>query len=330
MHRLGLLPLILGLLATAAQAVTVRVATVESLVEAVEYSAPARVVAEDHSLLSAQISGLIDAIRVRVGERVVAGQALVQLECHDYDLALQQARSNLDSLDARIRLAHQQLERAKTLVKQRNASVELRDQRQSELDQQVAERAGAVLVIDKAQLAVKRCSVNAPFDGVVTERLASEGSLASPGTPLLKLLRDQALEVEAEVPLEQVESLRRAQQRAFVNDGRRYPLTLRSVVPLVDSRTRTRPIRLVFGDDAALAGSSGRLVWQAPQPRLPASLMVRRGGQLGLMLYDGGRARFAPLPDAREGQAAEVDLPRGSLVIVEGQQVLNDGDEVER
>lgn len=330
MHYRWILSLGLCLAATVAQAVTVRVAPLESLVESMNFSAPAHVVAEDHSLLSAQISGLIESIGVRVGQRVVAGQALVQLECRDYELALQQARRNFESLEARIRLARQQLERVKTLVRQGNVSVELRDQRESELDQLIAERAGGELTIDKALLSVKRCSVNAPFGGVVTERLAAEGSLASPGTPLLRLLRDHQLEVEADVSVEQVGTLQQASSLTFENRGQRYPLSLRTLVPLVDSRTRTRRVRLGFSGEAALAGSSGRLVWQAPQPRVPASLIVRRGGQLGLMLYDDGRARFNPLPDALEGQAAAVKLAPGTLVIVEGQHAINDGDEVER
>ncbi|GGO77733.1 hypothetical protein GCM10011348_07960 [Marinobacterium nitratireducens] len=320
----------LCLAATVAGAVTVRVAPLESLVKTVELSAPAQVVAEDHSVLSAQIGGLVESMPVRVGDHVSAGQLLVRLECSDYELALQQARASLDSLDARIVLARQQLERVKTLVKQRNVSVELRDQRQSELEQLTAERAGSVLSVEKAGLAVKRCSVNAPFDGIVTERPGSEGSLASSGTPLLRLLRDEALEVEAQVPMEQAGSLQQAAVLAFENNGRRYSLELRTVLPLVDSRTRTRRIRLGFSGEPALAGSSGRLLWQAPQPRLPAALVVRREGQLGLMLYRDGRAEFRPLPGALEGQAAAVDLAPDTLVIIEGQYAVNDGEPVQR
>ncbi|MFC6670451.1 efflux RND transporter periplasmic adaptor subunit [Marinobacterium aestuariivivens] len=330
MHYRGILPLVLGLLASVAQAATVRVASLESLVIRVEYHAPARVVAEDHSLLSAQIGAQVLSIPVRVGDAVRQGQLLVRLDCRDYELALQQAESSLQSLLARIRLARQQLNRAETLAKQRNVSEELLDQRRSELDRFVADETSARLQIDSARLAVKRCLVKAPFDGVVSERLATEGSLASAGTPLLRLLRDTGLEVEAELPLDRTETLVQAGSVLFENGGHRYPLKLRTILPLVDSRTRTRRVRLEFTDEPALAGASGRLVWQPREPRVPASLLVRRDSQLGLMLFDTGRARFAPLPRALEGQAAAVDLPPGTLVIIEGQHAVTDGDAVER
>ena len=43
----------------------------------------------------------------------------------------------------------------------------------------------------QANLQVRRCTVLAPFTGVITKRLASEGELATPGTPLLQLLDTQ-------------------------------------------------------------------------------------------------------------------------------------------
>ncbi|MBY4677520.1 efflux RND transporter periplasmic adaptor subunit [Marinobacterium arenosum] len=320
---------LLTLLAGVVQAASVRVAPLYSLVSPVEYSAPARVVADDHSILSAQISGLVEQVMVRVGDQVESGQPLVLLECSDYRLALNQAESSRLSLQAQIRLARAQLARAEKLLKQRNAPEELRDQRQAELDRLLADRQGADLQIDNARLAVQRCSVSAPFAGVVTERPATEGSLANPGTPLIKLLRSDRIELSAELPLAQVGSLQRSPQLNFVNHGHDYPLSLRAVLPLVDSRTRTREVRLRFTDQPALAGSSGRLIWQAAEPRLPVALVVKRDGQLGVMLYQDGKARFQPLPGALEGQAAPVDLPPDSRVIVEGQHAVNDGDAVE-
>ena len=71
-------------------------------------------------------------------------------------------------------------------------------------------------------------------------------------------------------------------------DGERYPLRLRRLPPVVDSRTRTRQARLEFTGAQAPAGSAGRLRWEAQAAYLPPELLVRRDGGLGVFLLDDG------------------------------------------
>jgi len=312
-----------------AHAGSVKVAPLSALVSPVQYSAPAEVTNYDHSQLSAQISALVEQVSVSVGDRVEQGQLLVQLDCRDHRLALEQAQTVQAALDARIRLARQQLNRAERLLKQRSASQENRDQRRAELDTLRAERQGSEVQIRANQITVERCQIKAPFAGVITERMAAEGSLANIATPLIRLLRTDRAEVKAKLPLSQVALLQQGQSPEYQSADSHYPLQLRAVVPLINSRSRTQEVRLRFVDAQALTGSSGRLVWQGRQPAVPVGMMVKRDGVLGLMLYEEGISRFQPLPQANEGQAALVDLPEDTLVIVEGQHAVSDGDPVE-
>ncbi|WP_169828906.1 efflux RND transporter periplasmic adaptor subunit [Marinobacterium jannaschii] len=324
-----LIGLLFLLSAVSVQAGAVKVAPLSALVSAVQYSAPAEVTNYDHSQLSAQISALVQQVSVDVGDRVEQGQLLVQLDCRDHRLALQQAQSVRDALDARIRLARQQLSRAERLLKQRSASQEQRDQRRAELDTLLAERRGSEVQISASQIRVERCQIKAPFAGVITERMAAEGSLANIATPLIRLLRTDRAEVKAKLPLSQVALLQQGRSPLYQTADSSYPLQLRAVIPLINSRSRTQEVRLSFADSKALTGSSGRLVWQGKRPAVPVGMMVKRDGVLGLMLYEEGVSRFRPLPQASEGQAALVDLPQDTLVIVEGQHAVSDGDRVE-
>ncbi|MCV6609223.1 MAG: efflux RND transporter periplasmic adaptor subunit [Amphritea sp.] len=291
-------------------------------------SAPAQVINEDHAQISAQLSARVTEILVRVGDQVTADQPLVMLDCRDYDLAAQRAQSSLGSLQAQIRLARQQLNRAERLVKQNSASKELRDQRRAELDSLQAQSAGARAGISEAELAQSRCSVTAPFAGVVTERSVSQGNLVTPGTPLLKLLGSDQSEVSAALTAQQAASLQQAQAIHYQYFNRQYPLQFRALVPYADQRSRTQQIRLSFTEESAIAGSSGRLVWQEAGGRLPVRYIVSREGKLGVMLYRDGTAEFMMLPDAIEGQAAKVDLPADTLVIVEGHYGAVSGEPV--
>ena len=102
----------------------------------------------------------------------------------------------------------------------------------------------------------------------------------------------------------------RLRQPGFELDGERYPLRLRRLPPVVDSRTRTRQARLEFIGAQAPAGSAGRLRWEAQAAYLPPELLVRRDG--GYVL-----ARAAAGDGIRAGIAAAA-LGGCILVLVAG------------
>ena len=72
----------------------------EVLVEA-ERSAPAAVEALNRPALAAEINARVEAIAVRVGDRVATGDLLAQLDCRSYRAALASARADLQGLRAR-------------------------------------------------------------------------------------------------------------------------------------------------------------------------------------------------------------------------------------
>ncbi|WP_299181514.1 efflux RND transporter periplasmic adaptor subunit [uncultured Neptuniibacter sp.] len=323
---IGSLLLVIGSASSAATHVVV--APLSSLLNSTSHTAPARVVNDEHAQISARINAEVESVKVRVGDQVSEGQVLATLDCRDHQLAREQADSVLKTLYAQSRLARQQLERAEKLLKQRNASRELRDQRRAELDSLLAQQKGAKAALNMAVLTVERCSTKAPFDGVVTERVVSSGDLVAPGSVLIRLLALSGQEVEAALNQEQVVRLQSASEVAFILQGKRFPLQLRAIIPLVKSKARTQNVRFSFQQQAALSGSSGRIEWFDLKGRLPARYVVSRDGQLGLMRLENGTAVFEPLPEAIEGQAVEVDLPADSLIIVEGQHAVTDQEAV--
>ena len=124
-------------------ATSVVVKPLSELLTVSSQSAPAQVINDDHTVISARLSANVDKVLVKTGDIVEKGQILVQLECSDYHLATQQSQSALKALQAQIRLARQQLSRAERLLKQKNASLELRDQRRAELASLLAQEQGA-------------------------------------------------------------------------------------------------------------------------------------------------------------------------------------------
>ncbi len=325
-----LIPLLLltGTGLTDQKAIHVTVLSVAKLLFYPEYSAPATTISLNDSRISAETSGRILQIPVLVGESVNKGALLTELECTTNNLHLRQADANLISAKAQLTLATRQIKRTQSLLKDRNISEELLNQREADLKSARASQKAQQAAVEESKLAVSRCRVTAPFKGVILERLASEGEWITPGQPVIRLLDSERLEVSVQIPTDQVNSLNATTSFKFVSNQGSFPLQLQRMVPVVESRGRNREVRLLFSDKRALPGSSGRLIWQSRQSHLPADLPVRRGDLLGLFLAESGKARFQPLPDALEGHPVAVDLPASAQIIINGRQALSDGDTI--
>ncbi len=323
--------IVLAPLAAAAPAapIVVRVAPAESLLLPSSRSAAAAVLSPNDAVIAAEITAPVAKIAADVGASVERGALLANLDCTDQTLAAAQARAQRDAAEARVALAVQRLERgralsAKSFVSEDELLALATEQRAVQAAARVTEAQQAI-----ADRQVAKCRIEAPFDAVVLERRAQVGMLATPGTPLFRLVDRAAPEVEANVPASEADGLGNATSITLDLQGRRHPLQLLRLSPVIDPQARTRVARFGFAGAPAAAGASGSVQWQTRAGRLPAELLVQRDGQLGVFVADGGSARFVPIPTALPGRPADVDQAPGALIVVEGQQGLNDGDPIQ-
>jgi len=331
MCRLALAALLLApaAQADAQQPIPVRTQLLGELLSPQRYSAPATVKPFNRPQLAAEVTGRILHMPVRVGEQVSQDQLLVELDCRVHEQREKTAAAATSRARAQRQLADAQLQRAQNLKRNSSISEELLDQRRTELLSAQAELRSQQALLQLAQIDVERCHISAPFDALVSQRLASEGGLANPGTPLLELVQLSQLEVSAEVRAHEADTLAEANGPSFLYQQQRYPLRLRALPPLIDERSRTREARLQFSGESAPVGAAGRLVWSSRERLLPAHYLVRRGEQLGVFVARAGKAAFVALPAAREGQPAAVALADDERLITEGRQRLGDGDPIE-
>ena len=325
---LSVLLLVFPLVAGAQNAVPVKTARVKDVAVYLWKSAPATVVSLNNASLSARIKARVDEISVKVGEVVEPGSVLARLDCTDYRIAQQRAEANIEALDARILLAERRLERTRKLEQRQTVSEELLDQRAADLDVLRAQRRGARSELEKAEIDVSRCAIRSPYRALVTARLAAVGEFADVGTRLLDIMDVGQLEISAQVPARDIASVQQAEEIYFEDTADRYALTLRTVAPAVNTQTRNREVRLLFGGAAALPGSAGKLAWRDNQPHVSAKLLVRRGNDFGIFIKDGGAARFHVIPGAQQGRTTPVDLPLDSVVITEGHYRLENGQAI--
>lgn len=299
----------------------------ELIVQA-EHEAPAAALSLNESRIASEVTARVQAIPVEIGAVVEAGSVLVELDPRDAELALERAQAALTSVQARIRHAEFQLQRARELHKRNFASEDTLTQRETELDVLRAERAGAEAQLASAQRELDKCTVRAPYRAIVHARQAQVGELATPGTPLLTLIDVSRIEVSAQIQPKDGASLQVAQDIRFVAPGGEHPLRLLRISPAIDRATRTQEARLAFGAEPAAPGTEGRIRWHGDGNLLPAELLSRRAGRLGVFVADGDTARFVALEQAQEGRPAAVDLAPDTRIIVEGRFALQDGQTI--
>lgn len=280
-------------------------------------TAPATALSNNHSTLSAQITAKVTTVHVGVSQRVAAGELLVELDCTDYELALQMAEAQLDVAKARLALADRQKKRTDQLLGKQLASQETADNAEVALIASRGEHELALLGVRKARIDVTRCQVKAPFDAIVTQRPASEGDLAAVGTPLILLTDTAHIELSAQVKPEDIKQLEAVALLYFEAHGTRIPVELLRSGGVINSQTRHQEIRLRFSGNKPSPGAAGKLVWQDPRHFIPPDYVVTRDGQLGIFVARNGSAEFVPLPSAIPGRPAWTRLAAEEQIITD-------------
>lgn len=177
---------------TAAPAIPVTIAQAEALSND-GIAASGTIESERTAQISTRIMGYILKIHVKLGDRVQKGQLLATISDADIRAKKAQAEAAVSSANAALKVAEKDHERFTTLFGQQSATAkELENvSLQLEAAKSGAEAAGQMLNEVKSMLAYTR--ISAPFSGTVTRKTADEGSMASPGMPILTIEQDGQL-----------------------------------------------------------------------------------------------------------------------------------------
>ena len=322
--------------------------------------------ARTESVISAKAMGYVQVVRVREGDRIGAGQTLVEIAAQEIQASVDQAKaaqqearsaqteveSAIAAAESQAVLARATYQRMKNLHDRKSLSDQEFDEASARLQaaeaqvkmaqakrQQVAEKirqAGAGVSAAESQLSYLR--IAAPFAGIVTARMAEPGALASPGMPLLKIEQTGNYRLAAAFP-ESVLSQVKTGQKLPVNIaaiGFNGEGSVAEIVPMVDPQTRTFPVKIALPAGnlvrsglfgvAHLAGGSAQVL-TVPEDT------IRRNGQLtSVMVASNGKAelRMVKLGQARDGRREVLSgLTAGERLIVNPPATLQDGDPVE-
>lgn len=304
-------------------AATVRVQAVERNTRAATEEVVGTVRPKSSAVIEAKVSGRIEQMLVVPGQRVKAGEKLLQVDAHEI-------QSRLDQAAAARQQAESDLKRDTDLLRQKILS-------QSEFDNAQSKCRIATAAESEAKTMLDYTVIAAPFDGVVTRKLADVGDLAAPGKPLLQMENPNTLRLEADVPEALIGMVKLGDKLAvrIATVATEITGTVAEISPTADPNSRTYLAKMDLpGATGLRSGQFGRVavpVGEASAIRVPAAAVIQRGQMELVFVIVSGHAQMR-LVKTGGRIADEIELvsglDSGEQVVTEGAAALTDGQPV--
>ena len=198
-----------------------------------------RVESQRRTMLSFQIGGALVEVRVDAGDAVVKGTTLAVLDRRLLRANLNRAEADVSAAQAQAQLALTTLKRTRDLFGKGHSSQQMLDRSSSEARVAGARLAQARAAREQVQIKYRYGQIEAPFTGVIQQRLLDEGSVVAPGVPVLELVETGSLEVRIGIPVAVAEDMRVGQSARIRIGEITLPVRLRGITPAVDDASRT-------------------------------------------------------------------------------------------
>ena len=322
--------------APAASSLTVTLVAAERRQIDREIVASGSVAAWQEMSLGVEVAGLrVANVLVEPGDKVAAGQALLELDRRTLEVQARQAEASLAQARANAELAISQEKRGASLLERNLISANDFEVLRANRSTAEAQVVSAEAERDASKLRLGFATLRAPDAGVISARTVQPGQIVSGGGELLRLIRRGRLEWRAEVS---ESDLTRIKVGATVDlrgpSGDVVTGVIRAVSPSIDSQTRTA---LVYADlekpGALRAGmfAEGRLrVGKAEVTVIPRQSVVFRDGYPYVFVMGEGNKVLQRRIDSGPPQGDSVEVRSGlkedEKVVARGAGFLSDGD----
>ncbi|MFT5698332.1 MAG: RND family efflux transporter MFP subunit [Desulforhopalus sp.] len=223
---------------------TVSVATVTREVASNQIELVGTVEAVEQAEISSKITGNILSIAIDLGSRIKKGDLLIKLSAGEISAQMQQAGAQLEQ-------AKRNLAREEKLLKQNAATPET----VKSLKDTVRIAQAAYL---ETQTMLDYTIISAPFDGIITQKPANAGDLATPGKPLLRIEGENNLQILTDIPEAMIHRITSGDilHATIPATGSKVTGVVTEVSPIADPSSRTTPIKIKI--DAELNLRSGQ------------------------------------------------------------------------
>lgn len=276
--------------------------------------------------VTSRISSIITGIHFSEGQRVAAGELLVELDSAEI-------RADLARAEASLKQKRSQFNRSRTLGETRVVSDAELEELEAGVLMAEAEVRGARARLDKSY-------IRAPFSGTVGLRHVSLGDLVGPDTLITTLDDTVVIRLEFTIPetfLSSLESGMPIEAHSNAYPDREFIGRVRTIDSRIDPVTRSLTViaELPNPDDAIRPGMFLTVAIEKERKNVllipEEALVPRQGRQFVFVIEDGKAVERQVELGARAPGLAEIrsGLAAGDTIITEGTQKVRNGAPVE-
>ena len=308
------------------KAITVETARVTEKVLAEKFETIGSLASTDNIDISSELSGQIAAIYFTPGTYVQQGTLLIQLD----DTVL---KSELASAKANLILSETNHNRTKELTKRSLAS-------EQALDKTLADLQEKQTTVHVKQAQLEKLSLRAPFSGTLGTRQLSVGQYVKIGQPLVRLVANQQLRVQYNLPERYLPRIQHGQKiivRADAFPQQTFLGIVNYIDPTVNIETRTIAIEALIDNQKHFLspglfvrinhqfGEKKRRLLVPEESLIPTingqKIFVLRGKRAVAIRVKTG-AHHAAMTEIHSG------LKSGDIIVVRGQHKLKEGSRI--
>jgi RND family efflux transporter MFP subunit len=294
---------------------------------------PASVVSRNDARIAAEATGRITFI-AEPGDMIEAGGIIAQMDDRQASILLEEARARLARVSANTAFQSSEVERLTRLAA--NGTVATTRLRDAELARDIAvqDRREARSAVARAELALERTQIIAPFAGRMVERLIQVGELSSPGREIARVVDTDRKEAIAQAPVAIAPFLEIGQEVTLsTSSGETMRAPIRAIIPVGDAVSRTFEVRVDLVGSSWVVGSAARVSFPAETARTqfaaPYDSVILRANGASLFTVDAENIahQVSVTAGVRENGyiAISGDVEAGQRVVTSGAETLSEG-----
>ena len=230
------------------KSVLVSVAPIQSGILNQNYQYIGSLYFSERGLLASEVAGVIDTVNVKEGQRVKKGELLATLnsdllsnEILSKEGALKQARAQYEKIQ-------KDFSRFKTLYESESVSFKEYEDALFDMEAQKGNMESISYALELLKTQKRKKSIIAPYDGVILQKLLSQGEWVNAGAGVFNIAKITPLEATFEVPFAILRALKVGDSLKVRIANQMYNAKISAKIPLGDTKARTFPVKLAIDD----------------------------------------------------------------------------------
>jgi len=300
---------------------------------------PGEVRGRYESNLAFQVAGKIVSRSVNLGDRVTAGQVLMQIDPKDITQTVNASNAALNAAQSQYELAAKNAERYRKLYNSGAVSKITVEQYENTANAALAsvQQAQAQLTGNNHQL--EYTQLIADHDGVIAAINGEIGMVVAAGTSMITLVQDGQREIQIFVPENQLGNIypgQPVQVDFWALNNVKVNGTISEIAPMADSTTRTYKVRVALNTmpEQVKLGMTAKVILNTGNSTnvvIPASAVYQTGDKPNVWVVVDKHVQLVPIEISKyqdNDVVVKSGLKKGDVVVSGGITKLTANDEV--